>query len=148
MVLSSNIFVQPFTVFPSHILLYFQSYHLQTPSSLLFLPFVSQLPIQYSCPLRIYFKPLPQPLASVFFSPPLPFNYVFLFPCPTLLGVFPSLSEGPTLCPPPALPSILYVPEGDAIWSTGHTCCLLLVQACEFSPSPTVAQRQMQRKFC
>ena len=100
MILSSNIFVQPFIVFPSHILLQFQSYHLLTPSSLPSLPFVPQLPIQYSCSLRIYFKHLPQPLASIFFSSPIPFNHIFLFPCPTVLGVFPSLSEGPILHSP------------------------------------------------
>lgn len=90
MVLSSNIFVQPFIVLPSHILLQFHSYHLRTPSSLPS-PLVHQLPIQYSCPLRIYFKPLPQPLASVFFSPPIPFITHFYFLVPLYL-VFPLLS--------------------------------------------------------
>lgn len=90
MVLSSNIFVQPFIALPSHILLQFQSYHLRTPSSLPS-PFVHQLPIQYSCPFRIYFKPLPQPPASIFFSPPIPFITCFYFLVPLYL-VFPLLS--------------------------------------------------------
>lgn len=90
MVLSSNIFVQPFIALPSHILLQFQSYHLRTPSSLPSL-FVHQLPIQYSCPFRIYFKPLPQPPASIFFSPPIPFITCFYFLVPLYL-VFPLLS--------------------------------------------------------
>lgn len=43
--------------------------------------------------------------------------------------------------PPTALPFFSCAPEGDAIWSTGPTRCLLSVQVCGFSPSHTVAQR-------
>lgn len=140
MVLSSSVFVQPFIVFPSHILLQFQAYH----------QFSSLHPISIPGPHLIFlsFENLFQiPPVSLrknnFLSSFMPFIHTFLFPPPTQLGVIPSLSEVPTIFPPSSAGSPPYfdVPEGDNVWSTSHKGCLLSVQVCGLSPSPTLAQR-------
>lgn len=140
MVLSSNVFVQPFIVFPSHILLQFQSYH----------QFSSLCPISIPAPYLISLS-----FEDLFQIPPIiPRKVNFYSSIHALQShIFISFSHS-TWCdlfslwssiylPPNPVSSPLYfdVPEGDTVCSTGHKGCSLLDQVCGLSPSLTVAQR-------
>lgn len=126
MVLSSKLFVQPFIVFPSHILLQFQSYH----------QFSSLRPSSVPAPHLIFLS-----FENLFYIPPIlprktnfllsstPFNHTFLFRAPTQIVCDPFPLRSSNYLPPNPAGSPLYfdMPEGDNVWSTGHKGCLLLL---------------------
>lgn len=124
-------------VFPSHILLQFQSYHQFSSLHPISIPAPHLIFSSFENPFQI---PPILPRKSNFLPPSMLFNHTFLFPPPIQLGVITSLSEVPTICPPalPVLPFILVCPR-EIMFGAQNTkaVCFLI----GLSPSPSLAQR-------